>query len=79
MTFNISIAGIPAQIRVDRYFRQKPMGVTAPSDMDCYGYTEVEYMVLDRRGYAAPWLAKKVTDDIDTDIRAAIDERMTDD
>lgn len=28
--------------------------------MDCYGYTEVEFEVLDRRGYPAPWLERKL-------------------
>lgn len=76
MTIDFHIAGIPCQIRIDSYYHQKPMGVTAASDLDCYGYTEVEYTVLDRRGYAAPWLAKKITDDIDSEIRFAITKSM---
>lgn len=42
-------------------FVQEPMGPSADSDWDCYGYAEVEFEVLDRKGYRAPWLEKKMT------------------
>ena len=32
------------------------------SDWDCYGYTDIEFDVLDRKGYKAPWLKRKLTD-----------------
>ena len=32
------------------------------SDWDYYGYTEVEMDLLDRKGYPAAWLEKKLTD-----------------
>ena len=54
------IAGIPCQIKIDYYFRQKPLGPQADSDVDCYGYTDAEYTVLDRRGYPAMWLQRKI-------------------
>jgi hypothetical protein len=60
------IAGIPCLIQIDRCFVQKPMGLRADSDWDCYGYKEVEFTVLDRKGYPAKWLERKLTDD-DTD------------
>lgn len=31
------------------------------SDWDYYGYTEIEYDILDRKGYYANWLIKKLT------------------
>lgn len=33
-----------------------------PSSDDYYGYSEVEFDVLDRRGRPAPWLERKLTD-----------------
>ena len=35
---------------------------TCPSSDDYYGYTEIEYDVLDRKGYRAKWLERKITD-----------------
>lgn len=32
-------------VEVTRYFVQKPMGKWADSDVDCYGYTELEWEV----------------------------------
>lgn len=56
------IAGIPCQIKIDSYVYQKPLGPRADSDYDCYGYSECEYTVLDRKGYPAAWLERKMTD-----------------
>ena len=58
---NTHIAGIPCLVQVDYFFVQKPLGPRADSDLDCYGYTEIDFTVLDRKGYEAPWLAKKMT------------------
>ena len=57
-----TIAGIPCKVEVTHYFVQKPLGPRADSDLDCYGYTDIEYLVLDRRGYPAAWLAEKMDD-----------------
>lgn len=60
------IAGIPCQIEVTHFFIQKPLGPQADSDWDCYGYTNIDFNVRDRKGYLAPWLEKKMTqEDID--------------
>lgn len=71
------IAGIPCQVEVTHFFIQKPMGPSADSDWDCYGYTSIDFDVLDRKGYKAPWLEKKMTqadvDRIETEIREAHD------
>jgi len=56
------ICGIPCLLRVTYFYEQQPMGIYADSDYDCYGYTEVEYDVLDRRGREAPWLERKMGD-----------------
>jgi hypothetical protein len=74
-----TVAGIPCRIQVDRFHIQKPMGPRADSDWDCYGYTDIDFTVCDRRGRPAPWLAKKLTDSdtqrINTEIKEAHHDR----
>ena len=62
--FASNVCGIPCIIRVDHYFKQaawRGSAHTCPSDMDYYGYEEIEYSVLDRKGYPAAWLERKLT------------------
>lgn len=65
MTFvPFTIAGIPCLLKVSSYVRVAPWRGsphTCPSADDYYGYTECEWEVCDRKGYLAPWLAKKLT------------------
>jgi len=37
--------------------------LTWDSADDYYGYTEMEWELLDRKGYPAKWLENKLTDD----------------
>jgi hypothetical protein len=72
LVFDTRIAGIPCQIGVTYFHYQPPWrgsAHTCDSDVDYYGYTELEYDVLDRRGRPAAWLEKKIDDDIRTDIQ----------
>lgn len=55
------VAGIPAIARVTRFFRQRPLGPSAHSDLDCDGFTEIEFDICDRRGRLAPWLERKAS------------------
>lgn len=60
------IAGIPCGIVVDSFFEQpqhKGSPLTCNSDWDFYGYVDVEWHVVDRRGYLAAWLQSKMTQD----------------
>ena len=62
--FASQVAGIPCIIRVESYFKQRAWRGSAhncPSDWDYYGYEEIEYSVLDRKGYPAAWLERKIT------------------
>lgn len=68
------MAGIPCLINVTHYFKQKPMGPRADSDWDCYGYTEIEFEVCDRRGRPAPWLERKLTLEDKQRIETEIEE-----
>jgi hypothetical protein len=61
MIIESTVAGIPCLIQIDRCFMQKPLGRMADNDLDCYGYSEIEFTVLDRNGRPAPWLERKLT------------------
>jgi len=71
------IQGIPCLINVTDYVRQPALGPWADSDMDCYGYERMSYIVCDRRGRPAPWLENKMTPDDEQEIEALISEEMS--
>lgn len=76
------IKGIPCLIGIVDYFYQPPhkgSPYTCWSDLDYNGYEEIEYLVLDRKGYKADWLAKKVDDQLDADIKELISKKMRED
>ena len=75
-TLKAKIQGIPCQVRVLQFSHQKPLGPWCDSDWDCYGYTEIDFEVLDRRGYSAPWLTKKMTQDDVRNIEMEIQDRF---
>lgn len=68
------VAGIPCQIGLTYRFVQKPLGPSADSDLDAAGYTDEDWIILDRRGYHAKWLEKKLTPELECNAAAAIDE-----
>ncbi len=73
--FDSRVAGIPCQIGVLSYKQHAPMSAhQAHSDIEFYGFTETDYVILDRRGNPAPWLQDKVKDD--TSILDEINEQM---
>lgn len=61
--FTSKIQGIPCGIKVE-YFRQSAgsYNPNAASDVDYFGDVEVDYIILDRKGYPAPWLEAKATE-----------------
>lgn len=62
-TFDYRIAGIPCKIEVLQCNRTKgTFSYHASSDLEYYGEAEVEFRVLDRKGYKANWLAKKMSE-----------------
>lgn len=75
-TMQSQISGIPCLIKITNYFKQKPQGRGASSDWDCYGYSEAEWEVLDRKGYKANWLAKKLTSRDEDRINEEIEAYM---
>lgn len=52
------VAGIPCIVAVEEYF-EGSYNHNAASDVDYYG--SCSWVVLDRRGRAAPWLERKLT------------------
>jgi hypothetical protein len=78
----VRIAGIPATVQVDSFTKVKPWRggiMSCPSDLDYYGYTEMEYTICDRNGRPAPWLERKVTAKDTEAIEEAIINAMDDD
>jgi len=71
------IAGIPCLIDPTYVNVVKGQGPSADSDWDCYGYSEVEFEVYDRKGYKANWLRGKMTAADQADIETLILEGAT--
>ena len=65
--FDSNVQGIPCQVVIDRCMVVKGShSYNAPSDLDYYGYSEIEFHLLDRKGYPAAWLERKLrVEDID--------------
>jgi hypothetical protein len=58
-----TVDGIPCQIAVTHFSEIKgSYSYNAASDIDYYGETQLDWCVLDRKGYHAPWLESKLTD-----------------
>lgn len=65
MRISVTVAGIPALVDVLHYHNQEPFkgpAMYCDSSDDWYGYSELDYVLLDRKGYRARWLEKKVKD-----------------
>lgn len=74
MEYNIH--GIPCIIGVTYYDSQKPDHTSWSSDVDFFGFEDIEYNVFDRKGYTANWLAKKITQKDHDDIIMTLSEKM---
>jgi len=64
--FKSTVQGIPCQIEVTHYKFEAPSRFAAiycDNPDEYYGFVEFEFNVLDRKGYYADWLEKKLTDD----------------
>jgi hypothetical protein len=72
--------GIPCQIEV-LYYKKVPAWRgspnTCPSDVDYYGYTEIDFNLLDRKGYRAKWLENKLEAQDILDIKEFINEKLS--
>lgn len=62
-TFETTIAGIPCGVVVNHFHtipRWRGSIYSCPSAEDYYGGDEFDYTILDRKGYPAEWLEKKL-------------------
>lgn len=66
--------GIPCQIGILHYLKVEPNYNTWDSRDDYYGFTECDWMILDRKGYYAEWLERKITSSIEDDINDTIEK-----
>lgn len=74
--FDTRIAGIPCGIHVEFYSPELPMRITGSGfgDADPPEPEEFDFIVTDRRGYQADWLADKMDDDDEARILAEYKE-----
>ena len=80
--FESRISGIPCGIHIDTFLIVPPFkgpAALCDSDLDYYGYSDIEYTVLDRKGYPAPWLESKLTSLDDERIAEEITTHRTGD
>lgn len=78
---NTRVAGIPCQARTT-YYDYAPRGRGSPhlyaSPEDYYGYEDIEFELLDRKGYKAAWLERKMTKADKTRIENEISRHIAD-
>lgn len=67
MDFETTVCGIPCGVVITHYLDVPgSFNRNANSDVDYYGLTECDWYLVDRKGYKAKWLEKKLTNkDID--------------
>jgi len=63
MVFETTVAGIPCQCLVYEYQEELPMRITGTGygDADPPEPAVFTFRLLDRRGYPAPWLERKLS------------------
>ena len=60
--FESHVQGIPCGVVIiDCVVVAGSYSYNAPSDVDYHGYAEVEFELIDRKGYPAKWLEKMMT------------------
>lgn len=72
-----NIGGIDCAIAIYEYEIIKPWAgsiLDCPSDVDYYGYEDIEYGVIDEQGNELPEMEAQITDEIDKRIREQIKE-----
>lgn len=76
---DVFVAGIPARAVVLSYFAGRPARTYGPPE-NCSPeeYPEIEYEICDQRGYAAPWLERKLTDRLRDDLDREVMARWRD-
>jgi hypothetical protein len=77
MIFKTRVAGIPAQCRVTGYHPADPRPISShqlsPPNDEWF-----EFELLDRRGYPARWLERKLNAQLEAELLAQFKERQED-
>jgi hypothetical protein len=65
--FETTVAGIPCEVVITSYsgarpWRQHTFSGAGPGDCDPPEYEEVEWLLVDSKGYPAEWLEEKMND-----------------
>ncbi len=82
ITLKTSAAGIPCKVKVTRYKKRKGnFSSFALDPEEFYGWTELNYRILDRKGYKADWLRNKLdeeglTEDFEQDLMQELDDYL---
>ena len=74
----VHVKGIPALAHV-HHFERVPAAANprlAPSDLDAWGYIDMEYDLYDLKGYPARWLERKLDRDAVERVEETIIDRM---
>lgn len=78
--FNFVVDGTPCVVKVTYFNKVKPWSgppENCQSDLDWYGYTEVEYELYDLQGYRAEWLEDCVDDKTNDEIERQAERHVT--
>lgn len=77
---DVMVDGIPCKVGIiDFYQSAGSYSYNANSDHDYYGYCEMDWNLLDRKGYlAGNWLTRKMSGSKVREIEEQIREAMTD-
>lgn len=74
-----TIQGIPCGIWIGRIdIKEGNYSCRAETPDEYYGHRDIEFKVLDRKGYPAPWLEEKMDEDDIARIEGEILESMRD-
>ena len=70
MKFQTKVCGIPCTVVVTLYRKAVPMRIygSGMGDCDPPEPEEFEFQLLDRKGYPAPWLEKKLTPQLEEEV-----------
>lgn len=74
-TVGFTISGIPCLLGVETCVVVEGNRSTWDSADDYYGYTDIEFVILDSKGYPAAWLERKMTkEDYDEASRVILED-----
>ena len=76
--FSTTVCGIPCGVLIESFTHKAPDHTSWASPDDYYGYTDCEWILLDRKGYTAEWLENKMSKNDVESLEIEIFEHFTD-